>query len=155
MNENISWSGIIEGIVMAIIATMMCIIFARTKATGDNNLFWILVVAVINVVVILLTVFDLAATSWKQLSLSVPYAFLLLAQLFLIQEGKISEACCHYWWEFSIGVAICIFNCAVYEVDEDAGGEFLAGMITTFSIIPLGYAIATLLKVFYDFISSI
>ena len=154
MKKNTYWP-IIQGIVMAIIATIMYIIFARTKATGDNNLFWIVVFAAFDIVIIIMTIIDaIDVPAIKQLALSFPYTILFTAQDLLIENGEISEICCHYWWNFSVGFAICIFNIVVCIVDEDLDDGSAAFMAAISGII-LFCMLCYLLWLFYTFMSSI
>jgi hypothetical protein len=156
MKKDTYWP-IIQCIVMAIIATIMYIIFARTKATGNNNLFWIVIFAVFDAIVIIATIIDaINAPAVKQLALSLPYTILFAAQHFLIETEKISEICCHDWWNFSVGFAICVFNIVVYIVDEDLDDdEFSAGIMAVISGIILFCMLCYLLWLFYTFMSSI
>ena len=141
MKKNIHfyWPNIIESVAIAIIATIMFIIFARTKATGDSNLIWIVVFAVFDVLVIITTIYDLIDPMVKQLALTAPYVFLLIDQYCLIYVGKISETCCNYWWNFSIGLAICIFNNVICAVEEDFDDDAAASIAFCSSIVIIRY----------------
>jgi len=155
MKKDTYWP-IIQGIVMAIIATIMYIIFARTKATGNNNLFWIVSFAVFDIVVIIATIIDaVESPAVKQIALSAPYLILLIAQYLLIEAGKISETCCHYWWNFSVGFAICTFNIVVGITDKDLDYDERAIEMAFYSGIGLLWMLYKLLRLFYTFISSI
>ena len=126
--KSIDWRKVGESIAIGVIAILVCIAFARTNATGDNNLFGILIfLVVVGFILWWLNSDYWVPTVVRQLALSVSLAIFWVAQSDLIVGHKIPETCCITWLNFLIAFLICTFNiivCIVYwEEDKYEGDE--------------------------------
>ena len=130
-----------ESIAMGVIAVLMCIAFARTNATGCNNLFWTLVflVAVGASILWLNTEYGWIPAVVKQLVLSLSLVIFWGVQSTLIANHEIPETCCITWLNFLIAFLICTFNIVVcivdWEEDDDEGGEDAVGPSALLAVI--------------------